>query len=154
MPLADKIGALLARVSRACGFETVDAFPPGHLYARTHWNRAYFDIASDLKPEQIERSLCASIANTPTIFVYIEHPTPAMQRTLLGVIDTRLRHGRNRPTDLAALLIKAYASPHTMEALPGLRAAIESTAHEEMLDRVRVLLDFLTRSPTTFDLGD
>ena len=38
------------RASRALGFETIDAFPPGHRYAATRWDQAYFDIASDTQP--------------------------------------------------------------------------------------------------------
>ena len=44
----------LAWINRVCGFDTLDCFPPGHPNARTRWNAAYFDIASDMKPEQIE----------------------------------------------------------------------------------------------------
>jgi predicted nucleic acid-binding protein len=56
MPLLDTPILLdRARQPRA-RLETVDAFPPGHRYARTRWDRAYFDIASDLKPDAIERS--------------------------------------------------------------------------------------------------
>ena len=101
----------LAYVSRVCGFDTVDSFPPGHQYARTRWNRAYFDIASDVKPEQIERSLCESITNTPLIFAHITHPTPRMQRALLAVIDTRLRRSCGNPTDLVALLVERLPQP-------------------------------------------
>ena len=114
----------IAWLNRVCGFNTVDSFPPGSVHARTRWNAAYFDIASDLKPDQIERSICERIANTPAIFAHIVNPTPRMQRTLLDVIDTRMRRSCGNPTDLAALLVNAYRSPHTLEAVPGLRATI------------------------------
>ena len=152
MPLADVLLDLLARASFALGFETADRFPRGHPHARTHWDRAYFDIASDLKPEAIERSLCASIDNTPNIFAHIANPTPAMQRTLLGVIETRLRRSCGAPSDLVALLIEAYRSPYTMEARPGLRAAIEATIGLDMRDRVHAVLAFLGTMPVAFDV--
>lgn len=139
----------LAYVSRVCGFDSVDSFPPGHQYARTRWNRAYFDIASDVKPEQIERSLCESIANTPLIFAHITHPTPRMQRALLAVIDTRLRRSCGYPTDLVALLVNAYRSPATPEAIPGLRAVIENANYDS-----GAVLDFLGAMPAAFDVID
>ena len=142
----------LAWISRVCGFDTVDSFPPGHAYARTRWNPAYFDIASDLKPEAIERSLCESITNTPTIFAYITHPTPRMQRALLAVIDTRLRRSCGNPAELVALLIAAYRSPYTQEALPGLRAVIAGSADETMAERSRSVLAFLGAMPSAFDI--
>jgi hypothetical protein len=137
----------LAYVSRVCGFDTVDSFPPGHQYARTRWNRAYFDIASDVKPEQIERSLCESITNTPLIFANITHPTPRMQRALLGVIDTRMRRSCGSPTELVALLVHAYRSPATPEAVPGLRAVIENSNYDS-----GAVLDFLGAMPAAFDV--
>lgn len=152
MPLIPVLMELLSRASHALGFETVDRFPANHAYARTHWDRAYFDIASDLRPEAIERALCASIANTPSIFVHIANPTPAMQRTLLGVIDTRLRRSCSAPTDLVTLLIEAYRSPYTIEARPGLRAAIASTEGLEMRERVHAVLAFLGAMPAAFDV--
>ncbi len=142
----------LSWLSRVCGFETIDSFPPGHPYAHTHWNPAYFDIASDLKPEQIERSLCESIANTPSIFVHIANPTPRMQRALLAVIDTRMRRSCGNPSDLVALLVNAYRSPYTIEAIPGLRAAIERNAHEDAATRTRAVLEFLGAMPSAFDV--
>lgn len=142
----------LSWLSRVCGFETVDSFPAGHPYARTHWNPAYFDIASDLKPEQIERSLCESIANTPSIFVHIANPTPRMQRALLAVIDTRMRRSCGNPSDLVALLVNAYRSPYTIEAIPGLRATIERNAHEDAATRTRAVLEFLGAMPSAFDI--
>jgi hypothetical protein len=66
-----------------------------------------------------------------------------MQRTLLGVIETRLRRSCGAPSDLVALLIEAYRSPHTMEARPGLRAAIEATIGLDMRERVHAVLAFL-----------
>ena len=154
MPLTPILLDWLSRASHALGFETVDRFPAGHAYARTRWDRAYFDIASDLKPDAIERSLCASIANTPSIFAHIAHPTPAMQRTLLGVIDTRLRRSCGAPTDLVTLLVEAYRSPYTLEARPGLRAAIEATQGQDMRERVHATLAFLGAMPAAFDVID
>lgn len=139
----------MAYVSRVCGFETVDCFPAGHAYARTHWNPAYFDIASDLKPDQIERSLCESIANTPTIFVYINNPTPRMQQALLAVIEQRLRRGGAMPTDLAALLVQAYRSPYTLEAVPGLRRVITENDGDP-----RAVLAFLNAAPAAYGVID
>jgi hypothetical protein len=152
MSLSTVLLDLLARASFALGFETVDRFPRGHPHARTHWDRAYFDIASDLKPEAIERALCASIDNTPAVFAHIANPTPAMQRTLLGVIDTRLRRSCGAPSDLVLLLIAAYRSPYTQEARPGLRAAIEATEGQEPRERVHAVLAFLGAMPAAFDV--
>ncbi|MDB5793471.1 MAG: hypothetical protein JWQ80_3495 [Massilia sp.] len=152
MPLMPVLLALLSRASHALGFETIDRFPRKHLHARTHWDRAYFDIASDLKPDAIERSLCDSIANTPSIFAHIANPTPAMQRTLLGVIETRLRRSCGAPSDLVLLLIDAYRSPYTMEARPGLRAAIEASAGQDARARVHAVLSFLGAMPAAFDV--
>lgn len=154
MPLLDSLSSLLARASRALGLESVDAFPPGHRYPRTRWDRAYFDIASDLKAEQMERAVCDAIANTPTVFMHITHPTPPMQRTLLGVIHARLRRGGTPPADLAAMLIDAYASPHTPDALPGLRAAIESTEGYDPSMRVAHLQAWLADMPAASDIID
>ena len=139
----------LAYLSRVCGFETVDSFPPGHAYARTHWNAAYFDIASDLKPDQIERTLCDKITNTPAIFAHISSPTPGMQRALLAVIEARMRHAGGNPADLVALLMNAFRSPYTMEAVPGLRRAIEDSGRDP-----RAVLDFLYAMPDAFDVID
>ena len=50
MPLLPVLADLLGRASRALGLETIDAFPPGHRYADTRWDKAYFDIPSDYKP--------------------------------------------------------------------------------------------------------
>jgi hypothetical protein len=150
MPLPDALFKALAYVSRVCGFDTVDSFPPGHQYARTRWNGAYFDIASDLKPEQIERSLCESITNTPLIFAHITHPTPVMQRALLAVIETRMRRSSGDPYELATLLVDAYRSPHTIEAMPGLRAAIEQSEGDTPAQRAHAVLQFLGAMPAAF----
>jgi hypothetical protein len=103
MPLLPVIMDLLGRASRALGFETIDGFPPGHVHARTRWDRAYFDIASDVKPDQIESAVCEAIANTPLVFGRIVNPTPRMQRTILGIIDARLRGSGGAPADLVRL---------------------------------------------------
>jgi hypothetical protein len=137
----------LAWVSRVCGFDTASAFPPNHVHARTHWNAAYFDIASDLKPEQIERVMCEKIANTPTIFVHIVNPTPAMQRALLEVIEARLRRSGGYPVDLVGILINAYRSPHTMDVLPGMRAAIVQSNGDPTS-----VINFLGAMPAPFDI--
>jgi hypothetical protein len=137
----------LAWLSRVCGFETADSFPPGHAYARTRWNAAYFDIASDLKPEQIERSICERIANTPSIFAHIVNPTPRMQRALLEVIETRMRRSCGNPTDLVALLVNAYRSPYTIEAVPGLRSVIVNSDGD-----VQSVIGFLGAMPAAFDI--
>ena len=152
MPLIPALLQALAYFSRVCGFDTVDAFPPGHRYARTRWNRAYFDIASDLKPEQIERALCESISNTPLIFAHITEPTPRMQRALLAVIESRLRRSCGNPADLVALLIAAYRSPSTLEALPGLRAVIESHRDDAPAHRAQAVLAFLGAMPAAFNV--
>jgi hypothetical protein len=157
MPPLPILSHLLARASRALGLETVDTFPPGHRYARTRWDPAIFDIASDLKPDAIERAICAAIENTPAVFASIEHPTPRMQRTLLAAIHTRLRRGSGAvtvPADLVAMLIDAYASPVTEEAVPGLRAAIASTEGYDPSMRIAHLTAFLADMPAAFDVID
>ncbi len=146
--------AWLKSLSRACGFETADSFPPGHPYQRTRWNAAYFDIASDVKPEQIERRLCEAIANTPLVFRYISNPTPRMQRALFAVLEERMRNNRGRASELAVLLVEAYASEHIIEALPGLRAAIAGSAGEDMSERARSLMAFLGAMQSPFDVID
>lgn len=145
---------LLGRASRALGFETLSGFPPGHAHARTHWDPAYFDIASDVRPDQIETAVCAAIANTPLVFGRIVNPTPRMQRTVLGIIDARLRGAGGAPADLVRLLIDAYDQGDLTEAIPGLRAAIASTAQYEMPVRVVRLLDWLADMPSAFDVID
>ncbi|MES2298419.1 MAG: hypothetical protein V4582_15345 [Pseudomonadota bacterium] len=154
MALLEQLAEVLAYVSRVCGFDTIDAFPPGHAYARTRWNRAYFDIASDQKPEQIERTLCAAISNTPSVFAHIVNPTPRMQRALLEVIGTRVRRSCGSPNDLVTLLIRAFDSPHMVEAIPGLRAAIAASAQHDAAERVRSVLEFLGQMPAAFDVID
>jgi hypothetical protein len=153
MALPDTIATWLKRLSRICGFDTADAFPPGHLYARTRWQAAYFDIASDVKPDEIDRRLADAIANTPSVFAYIVNPTPRMQRALLGVIDERLRR-RIGVGDLIGMLAEAYASPHIHEALPGLRTAIQDSAGLASADRVQAILAFLTQMRAPFDVID
>jgi hypothetical protein len=137
----------LKKLSHALGFDTADSFPPGHQHARTRWTGAYFDIPSDTRADDIERRLCDAIANTPLVFAHIENPTPRMQRVLIDVIERRLQHQHEREAaQLAALLIRAYGSPHVIEAMPGLRRAIESTEGYEAPARVRTLFAFLTDS--------
>jgi len=157
MPLLPVLSDLLSRASRALGFDTVDAFPPGHCYARTRWDPAFFDIASDLDPDAIERAMCTAIENTPSVFAHIEHPTPRMQRTLLAAIHARLRRGAGSqavPSDLVGMLIDAYASRGTEEALPGLRAAIASTEGYDPSMRVAHLTAFLADMPAAFGVID
>jgi hypothetical protein len=154
MPLIDTLSDLLARASRALGLETIDSFPPGHAYARTRWNRAWFDIASDMKPDAIERALVDAITNTPQAFGQIVNPTPRMQRALLAVIDARLRRSCGNPADLVKLLIEAYRSPHTLEAVPGLRHVIEATEGSDMPERMRAVLAYLKSMPAAFDTID
>jgi hypothetical protein len=93
MSLFPVLSSLLSRASRALGLESLSAFPPGHQYARTHWDPAWFDIPSDMKPDRIEAAICDAIAATPAVFAHIVHPTPRMQRTLLGAIHAQLRRG-------------------------------------------------------------
>ena len=152
MPLLPIILDALAHLSRVCGFDTIDTFPPSHVHARTSWNRAYFDIASDLSGDQIERALCESISNTPLIFAHITHPTPRMQRVLLTVIESQLRRAGGNPAHLTALLIQAYDSSATMEALAGLRAAIVATRDLPLNEQVATVQALLSQSPSTFDL--
>lgn len=153
MPLLPVFLDWLSRASHALGFETIAGFPPGHAHARTRWDRAYFDIASDVKPDAIESAVCAAIANTPLVFGRIVNPTPRMQRTVLAIIDARLRAG-GAPADLVRLLIEAYSSADTVEALPGLRAAVAASAQYEMPVRVVRLLDYLSAMPSAFDVID
>lgn len=146
---------LFKRLSRALGLDTADTFPPGHVHARTRWNAAYFDIASDVKPDEIERRLCEAIANTPLVFAHITNPTPRMQRALFGVLEQRLRLGHQREAaQLAALLIGAYRSPDIVEAMPGLKALVAATAHDEAPARIRAVLDFMAERDAPFDVID
>jgi hypothetical protein len=142
----------LRYLSHILGFETADSFPPGHPYERTRWNGAYFDIASDVKPDQIESRLCEAIGNTPLVFSYITNPTPRMQRALLAMLEERMRNNRGRATELAALLVTAYDSPHITEVVPGLRAAIAATRHEDMGERARSVMAFLGSMQSPFDV--
>lgn len=149
MPLLDTLSSLVSRASRALGLETVDAFPPGHAYARTRWNKAYFDIASDLSADQMESAVCAAIANTPQVFAHIRNPTPRMQRALLAIIEARLRRA-DGPADLVQLLILAYRSPHTPEVVPGLRAAIAANAGYDLAIQSHAVLAYLADAPAAF----
>ena len=56
------------------------------------------------------------------------------------------------PTELVAMLLDAYASPATPEALPGLRAAIASTEGYDPSMRVAHLVAFLSDMPAAFDV--
>lgn len=142
----------LRRLSHMLGFETADSFPPGHPYERTRWNGAYFDIASDVKPEQIENRLCDAITNTPLVFGYITNPTPRMQRALLAVLEERMRINRGRASELAALLVLAYESPHIAEIIPGLRQVVDSTRDYDLGDRARAVMAFLGSTQSPFDV--
>ncbi len=145
----------LRRLSHLLGFETADSFPPGHPYERTRWNGAYFDIASDVKPDEIENRLCDAISNTPLVFGYISNPTPRMQRALLAVLEERMRINRGRASELAVLLVTAYDEYSLMsEVIPGLRNAIAATRHEEMPDRARAVMAFLSSTQSPFDVID
>lgn len=77
-----------------------------------------------------------------------------MQRTVLSIIDARLRGSGGAPADLVRLLIEAYRSAETIEAIPGLRAAIAASADLEMPRRVVRLLDYLADMPSAFDVID
>ncbi|WP_373991853.1 hypothetical protein [Duganella sp. BuS-21] len=142
----------LRRLSHLLGFETADSFPPGHPYERTRWNGAYFDIASDVKPDDIERRLCEAISNTPLVFGYIDNPTPRMQRALLAVLEERMRNNRGRATELAALLVEAYDSPHITEIIPGLRHVVDATRDHDIGDRARAVMGFLGSTQSPFDV--
>jgi hypothetical protein len=149
------ITSALSYLSKVCGLESIHAFPAGHIHARTHWDPAYFDIAYGTSPEQIERTLCAAIDNTPSIFAHIGNPTPRMQRSLLAVLEQSVR--RNDSHAAAALvgwLIAAYASAHVREAVPGLRAVIERSAQEDGREQVRAILAFLADMRAPFDVID
>lgn len=154
MPLLDTLSSLLSRASRALGLDSLDTFPSGHRYARTRWDPAWFDIASDTKPDRIQTAVCDAIAATPGVFAHIVNPTPRMQRTLLGEIHARLRRGASPPNDLVAMLIDAYASPGTPDTMPGLRAAIASTEGYDPTMRVAHLQAWLADMPAAFDVID
>jgi hypothetical protein len=142
----------LAYLSKVCGLDSIDSFPSGHAFARTRWNPAYFDIPYGTKPEDIERTLCSAIGNTPSIFLHIVNPTPRMQRALLAVLAESMRRSDGRAGELAGMLIAAYASPHVQEAVPGLRAEISMSAYEDGSERVRRLLAFLSNMQAPFDV--
>lgn len=144
----------LRRLSYQLGLETVAAFPPGHPYERTSWNGAYFDIASYVKPDEIERRLCDAISNTPLVFGHIVNPTPRMQRALLAVLEERMRHNRGRATELAVLLVQAYDSPHITEVIPGLRAAVAGSRDDDIGERARSVMAFLGSTESPFDVID
>ncbi len=150
--MSSLFAAALAYLSRICGLDSVNSFPAGHAFARTHWNPAYFDIPYGMKPEDIERTVCAAIGNTPSIFVHIANPTPRMQRALLAVIAESIRHNDGRAGELAGMLIAAYGSPHVQEAVPGLRAEISESAYEDPNERVRRVLSFLSNMQAPFDV--
>lgn len=149
MPLLDTLADLLSRASRALGLETVDAFPPGHAYPRTRWNKAYFDVASDLSADEMETVVCTAISNTPFVFAHIRNPTPRMQRALLAVIEARLRRA-DAPADLVRLLIEAYRSPHTPNVVPGLREAIAANAGLDLAIQSHAVLAWLADAPAGF----
>jgi hypothetical protein len=142
----------IAYLSKKLGLDTVTAFPTGHLYARTNWNSAYFDIASDMTPDQIERALSDAIHNTPSIFAHINNPTPRMQRSLLAVLHDSVRRNDGNTAQWAGLLINAYASSHVHEVLPGLRAEIATTAGVAPEERIRSLIVFLANMAAPFDV--
>ncbi|MGZ3181719.1 MAG: hypothetical protein ACXU8N_04685 [Telluria sp.] len=154
MPLLDTLADLLARAGRRLGLDSLDRFPPGHPYERTYWDRAYFDVPSDAAPDAIERIICAAIANTPTVFAHISHPTPAMQRVLLGFIEQRAARDPNGAVALAALLVDAYGSRYTPESIPGLRAALADTAQLERPTRARALVAWLADTPAASAIID
>jgi len=149
--MSNQLFQWLSKLSDMLGLSTAESFPSGHAYARTRWNKAYFDIASDLKPDEIERRICHAITNTPLVFAQIVNPTPGMQRVLFGLIEQRLRLNHEREAgQLAVLLLKAYASPDIHEAAPGLRHAIAATEGLELPTRVRALLAFLADMQSPF----
>lgn len=149
MALLDTLTHWLGRASRALGLETADRFPEGSSYPHTRWNKAYFDIASDLKQEQMEARLCESVANTPYVFAHIQNPTPRMLRALLAVIEAGLRRG-NAPVELVHLLILAYRSPHTPDIVPGLRALIQANAQFDANIQAHAVLAMLGDAPAGF----
>ena len=149
MALLDTLGDLLARASYALGLENADRFPRGHAHPHTRWNKAYFDIPSDLKAERMETIICAAITNTPYVFGEIRNPTPRMQRALLAIIEARLRRA-DAPADLVHLLIKAYRQPHTPDIVPGLRAAIAANAQYDAHIQAHAVLAYLGDAPAGF----
>ena len=75
-----------------------------------------------------------------------------MQRALLAVIETRVRRTCGNPVDLVAMLINAYQSPYTLEAIPGLRGVIERGAYDDLAMRSRDILHFLGVMQSAFDV--
>jgi hypothetical protein len=63
-----------------------------------------------------------------------------------------MRNNRGHAGELAALLITAYQSPHVVEVVPGLRAAIDSTRDQDMSERARSLMAFLGAMQSPFDV--
>ena len=149
MALLDTLGELLSRASHALGLENADRFPRGQINPHTRWNKAYFDIASDLKADQMEHIICAAITNTPHVFGEIRNPTPRMQRALLAVIEAQLRRAGG-PVDLVHLLIRAYSSPHTPDIVPDLRAQIAANAQYDANIQAHAVLAFLGDAPAGF----
>jgi hypothetical protein len=144
----------MSYLSKALGLESVSSFPSRHIFARTNWNPRYFDIAYGTSPEEIERRMCTAIGNTPTIFEHINNPTPRMQRVLLANMAERLRRNDSAAGDLVELLITAYASPYVQDAVPGLRAEIAASEYEDLNERVRRILLFLSNMQAPFDVID
>ena len=144
--------ATLAYLSKVCGLDSVSSFPTNHLFARTHWDPAYFDIAYGTKPDQIDQLLSEAIRNTPHIFARINNPTPSMQRSLLAVLHDSVQRNDGHAGEWAGLLIHAYASHYVHEVLPGLRAEISSSIGAAPADRVRSLLVFLASMAAPFDV--
>lgn len=154
MPLIDTLATLLGRASRALGLETVDSFPPGHPYARTRWNKAYFDIPSDFTPDAIEHAVCEAIANTPLVFGEILNPTPRMQRTLLGVIEQRLRRTNGAPVDLAQPRHGFHRMRAAVAGHQQLRQAIRDTSGYEPHVQANAILAYLADAPAAFGVID
>lgn len=146
--------SVVSYLSKRFGLESVNSFPAGHAFDRTHWDRSYFDIAYGTPPERIEAMMCDAITNTPTIFSRIENPTPRMQRALLSIVDRGVRRNEGNVGQLVGMLIAAYASPYVEDAMPGLRRAIELCAHEERHERVRRILYFIATIPAPVDAID
>ena len=75
-----------------------------------------------------------------------------MQRTLLAMLEERMRNNRGRASELAVLLVNAYDSPHITEIIPGLRAAIAGTRQDDMGERARSVMAFLGSTQSPFDV--
>jgi hypothetical protein len=50
------------------------------------------------------------------------------------------------------MLVTAYDSPHIAEVIPGLRAAVAATRHEELPERARNVMAFLGSMQSPFDV--